>query len=987
MAEVNGSSSGKGASSQKRGPSIHQIYSRPAPLRTFPLPTFYPDNPLSLFHVASAWLSQLFSPPPAEPAVVHHGLWSEVTTSVHVKDEKSMRALWEQGFYGKGNLSRSEPNWLKRERVRKGLQDVHVSELLTMQRRQERAQAKWERARLEQEAIHKTRLEEARQDAARRAGSEGSSPMAPVGPLQLLALPNSHVDMLPSDEVEIVPEMVANGKGFEEDSTSVKPQKSVRFSPRVQSTTFQLSDPPSPNQSPAAGCLSPVQATAPTMGGEELINREHLQLTPEEAFFLCFGLGALVISEPESKEALSTRQLLTRFRQYSYCPPRIGPGAPDLEADDGFLLHYVVYHHFRSLGWVPRAGIKFGVDWLLYARGPVFDHAEFGVIIVPSYSDVWWNKSDTEKSWAWLHGVVRVLSHVMKSLVLVYVEVPATPRLEEALKAGIGEALALYKRFRYRLPAFTVDGELEPGGPVAPVKDGGDKDDDASAMIKEQGHQSEPPLPLKSEETRAVVKELRKELDNGASLIRETLDLFPSMRENKSLAGAFIDTRLVLTVAWASKVIFVEDEEREFVRLFHVTNLRDNCTCPSCYDISSGNKLLNSFDIPDEICIESVRATDEGLWLTLVNDTVDHGETMVPWDVIEVGLRRRGSREGGFPRRQAMLSHTGMVCWDRQVLEEEVRSVAFNDYMTDDEAFWDAIIDLLRLGIVFIRGVPLELDAVEEVTTRIAGIQETFYGRIFDVRADGGGDTARNVAYSARALPLHQDLQYLDHTPMIQVLHCLENSCDGGDSLFSDAERIARLLWPYINVSERLLPLVSCTVDCRYRGQDNRRPAPHPHHFYQRARRVLHSSGPEESLTVSWSPPFQAPVAIDNRGFEKWLNAARFFDRLVSDPKAVYRVRLQPGDCVIFDNRRLLHGRTAFDPSSGSRWMRGAYISSDDFLSRASQMPLAQAHHYRGEDGWSIQLLNQELRHSRWWQEVKDKMLDFDPLIDEKLLR
>ncbi|RDA88584.1 hypothetical protein CP532_5902 [Ophiocordyceps camponoti-leonardi (nom. inval.)] len=446
MAEVNGSSRGKGASSQKRGPSIHQIYSRPAPVRTFPLPTFYPDNPLSLFHLASAWLSQLFSPPPAEPAVVHRGLWSEATTSVHVKDEKSMRALWEQGFYGKGNLSRSEPNWLKRERVRRGLQDVHVSELLTMQRRQERAQAKWERARLEQEAIHKTRMEEARQDAARRSGSKESPPAAPVGPLQLLALPNSHVEMTPATEPEIVPEVTVEGKSFEQGFTSVKRQKSVRFSPRVQSTTFQLSDPPSPSQPSPDGFQSPAQVTAPALGGEvEVINREHLQLTPEEAFFLSFGLGALVISEPGSEEALSTRQLLTRFRQYSYCPPRIGPDEPDLEADDGFLVHYVVYHHFRSLGWVPRAGIKFGVDWLLYARGPVFDHAEFGVIVVPSYSDVWWNSSDKEKTWAWLHGVVRVLSHVMKSLVLVYVEVPATPRLEEALKLGIGEALALYK--------------------------------------------------------------------------------------------------------------------------------------------------------------------------------------------------------------------------------------------------------------------------------------------------------------------------------------------------------------------------------------------------------------------------------------------------------------------------------------------------------------------------------------------------------------
>lgn len=540
MAEVKAPSraSGPGAkpAQAKRGPSVHQIYSLPAPIRTFPLPTFYPGNPLSLFHVASAWLGQVFSPPAAEPAVVHRGAWSETTTAVHVTDEKSMRALWEQGFYGKGSLSRSEPNWLKRERVRRGLEEAHVSEILTVQRRQERAQSKWERARLEQEAIQNTRLEEARDQEARRLAKYADPPLPPaglvlpVGPLQLLALPNSH---LPTEwSVESAPAHVngppiispgdsvgplAKGKSsslgpvhgssppstgthspndalmgrpaqvsvkehgqnglvgsMESCSTSTKAKsnsrpKSVRFSPKVEST-FQLSDPPSPGQSCAArkSCRQlggsegggpesrAAQATelasdadgSPSAKAETMVNREHLQLTPEEAFFLSFGLGALDVSDGESGPSLSTRRMLTRFRQYSYFPPRIGPEEPDLGPDDGFLLHYVVYHHFRSLGWVPRAGIKFGVDWLLYTRGPVFDHAEFGVMVIPSYSNPWWKrcgKQGPRKTWDWLHNSVRVLSHVMKSLVLVYVDVPPAPKFDQALDAGITEALKLYR--------------------------------------------------------------------------------------------------------------------------------------------------------------------------------------------------------------------------------------------------------------------------------------------------------------------------------------------------------------------------------------------------------------------------------------------------------------------------------------------------------------------------------------------------------------
>ena len=37
---------------------------------------------------------------------------------------------------------------------------------------------------------------------------------------------------------------------------------------------------------------------------------------------------------------------------------------------------------------------------------------------------------------------------------------------------------------------------------------------------------------------------------------------------------------------------------------------------------------------------------------------------------------------------------------------------------------------------------------------------------------------------------------------------------------------------------------------------------------------------------------------------------------------------------MCFDNYRILHGRSAFDPNSGHRHLQGCYIDRDDFLSR-----------------------------------------------------
>ncbi|KAL7625919.1 tRNA splicing endonuclease subunit sen2 [Parahypoxylon ruwenzoriense] len=498
-------------SSRPSGPPLHKIYALPVPIRTFPLPSFYPSNPLSLFHAAYAWVNQLISPPPAEAVIVHRGTWSADTRSVHIKDVKSIRALWEQGSFGKGNYSRSEPNWLKREQARRGKHDGHVAESLTAQRREERKMMKWDRARKEQEAIRRTQLEEAC--------------VAPVGPMELLALPNSQRDQNPASLKELTNEgsarvLIVDGQenaGFAighpasngapppmelaaamnaasvlvleggvmsappeansypspphtpTDATGIfhtentpeaggsgRPPKTVRFSPKVNSTTFQLSDPPSPrhgaqlNGNVADGGLANGHSPLPRVTDVgisklpeervfskaspepdiEVVDREHLQLTLEEAFYLVFALGVLTVVDPKTGTPFTASHLFTLFRQSSYLPP----GVTDLQPDDPFLVHYTVYHHFRSLGWVTRPGIKFGADWMLYNRGPVFSHAEFAVIVLPSYSDPWWKtagRRPRRKSWHWLHTVNRVQSTALKTVVLAYVDIP--PPCDESL--------------------------------------------------------------------------------------------------------------------------------------------------------------------------------------------------------------------------------------------------------------------------------------------------------------------------------------------------------------------------------------------------------------------------------------------------------------------------------------------------------------------------------------------------------------------------
>ncbi|KIJ20828.1 hypothetical protein PAXINDRAFT_66761 [Paxillus involutus ATCC 200175] len=111
--------------------------------------------------------------------------------------------------------------------------------------------------------------------------------------------------------------------------------------------------------------------------------------------------------------------------------------------DNPFLVNYVVYHHYRSLGWVVKSGIKFCVDYLLYKRGPIFAHAEFAIVVCPVYED----PADQESSpfnlqnaspfsWSWLSTINRVNSQVQKTLILSYVTIPARSRVSDAVLAS-----------------------------------------------------------------------------------------------------------------------------------------------------------------------------------------------------------------------------------------------------------------------------------------------------------------------------------------------------------------------------------------------------------------------------------------------------------------------------------------------------------------------------------------------------------------------
>ena len=67
---------------------------------------------------------------------------------------------------------------------------------------------------------------------------------------------------------------------------------------------------------------------------------------------------------------------------------------------------------------------------------------------------------------------------------------------------------------------------------------------------------------------------------------------------------------------------------------------------------------------------------------------------------------------------------------------------------------------------------------------------------------------------------------------------------------------------------------------------------------------------------------------------DKVYKAHHRFGNLLHDDKFQIKFRLGPGDIFTFNNRRLLHGRTEFDPNSGHRHLQGYYMDRDEIIGR-----------------------------------------------------
>ena len=78
----------------------------------------------------------------------------------------------------------------------------------------------------------------------------------------------------------------------------------------------------------------------------------------------------------------------------------------------------------------------------------------------------------------------------------------------------------------------------------------------------------------------------------------------------------------------------------------------------------------------------------------------------------------------------------------------------------------------------------------------------------------------------------------------------------------------------------------------------------------------------------------RGPQRTSKDQMPKLYAAYRHLIRMTKEERFKVRFRLNSGDMSTFNNRRVLHARTAFDPNSGARHLQGCYVDTDELASR-----------------------------------------------------
>ena len=253
------------------------------------------------------------------------------------------------------------------------------------------------------------------------------------------------------------------------------------------------------------------------------------------------------------------------------------------------------------------------------------------------------------------------------------------------------------------------------------------------------------------------------------------------------------------------------------------------------------------------------------------------------------------------------------VEWDSSL--DDLNIFDFKENFFEKEEMYNALVSFYKYGFVIFKDVPTKDNFLINFANAIGSVRRTNFGEFFNVRSK---PNPNDLAYTSLPLAPHTDNPYRNPVPCIQILHCIENNVQGGLSTLVDGFTVTEKLKKDFPKYYKILS----EVKVRFQFVDQSV-------VLEDWAEMIRVDENGEFKQVRFSPRLDFVPLLDLDKLELYYSARKKISELYNSDKYRIQFKLSPGDLLMMDNYRLLHGRTAYDSNEGDRFLQGCYIDYD----------------------------------------------------------
>ena len=343
------------------------------------------------------------------------------------------------------------------------------------------------------------------------------------------------------------------------------------------------------------------------------------------------------------------------------------------------------------------------------------------------------------------------------------------------------------------------------------------------------------------------------------------------------------------------KILFTNKIEDSFLNIW----LRDHAKDDDSWDSRSNQRKIFTAKLDPKLHIKKAEVKDNGKSIDILwsdsNKIINYSSKFFLDNLTNLKVKDKN-----------------LKIWKYKDLDKNIY-INFKDAISEN-GYKNFLKKLYKYGFIVVQNCKTELSSVEKIANKIGYVRESIFGGLWSFESD---EHKADSAYTQDELRPHTDSTYSNDAPGLQLLLCCHYKASGGESIMVDGFKIAEKIK---NEKKEIYDLLTnVEVTGQYVGDGVSLEAKRP---------IFKLNSYKELIQVSFNNYDRAPFRMNEYKTKKFYEAIREFDLIANDREYQWRRVLKPGDLLIFNNWRILHGRGSF---KGDRKMSGCYINKEDF--------------------------------------------------------